>query len=184
MNFFCKKLVVLLLAALPVLTYAQISSIPVRNAIVTLDGDENGAVNDIMEVFNCPREGQNHYYLSVGHLGVGDEIIQVNVDPLFELFIPLGDTLEEAQETLKKLQDLCKASPGTTIEMPGNLAFGFPDDKLETVTVTSRKVLFGRQLEFSVERDGYTRATYREKSEINTMASGVKFHRKLHKNEP
>lgn len=37
-----------------------------------------------------PIDGVNHYYLSVGHLGIGGDILQINFDRIFELFLPLG----------------------------------------------------------------------------------------------
>ena len=39
----------------------------------------------------------DQYYLEVGNMGVGGEVIQINFDPVFVLFIPLGSTIEEAQ---------------------------------------------------------------------------------------
>lgn len=71
----------------------------------------------MLEVFRMEDNGT--YYLSLGHLGIGNDIIQVQVDPLSELFIPLGGTLAEASETLNQMKDLYKREPGETIEMQG-----------------------------------------------------------------
>ena len=167
---------------------AQETKIPQRLEIVTIDlnPDDDDAilsVDEQIEVFCIPEDGVNHYFLSVGHLGIGDEIVQVNFNPLFELFIPLGDTLAEAQESLQELQALYKGPRGKTFETEGCLSVGFPNDKLEPVTVTYRKVLLSNLLEFSVKRGDYVRATHINKSQFNALVSGVKFYRKLHPNE-
>ena len=50
-----------------------------------------------LSVFDMPEEGQHQYFLCVGTLGIGDDFIQLQIDPVFQLFLPLGNTLEEAQ---------------------------------------------------------------------------------------
>ena len=146
------KKVILILAVLLCTApcFAQFSSIPQRLELVEVEINEGETV---LEVFNSPVEGQNHYYLSVGHLGVGDEVIQVQVDPLFELFIPLGDTLAEVMERLQALQDLFKGAPGNSIV---------------------------RMLEFSVEREGYIRSTHISKMDFGSIVTSMKLHRKIH----
>lgn len=173
------KKVILILAVLLCTApcFAQFSSIPQRLELVEVEINEG---ETILEVFNSPVEGQNHYYLSVGHLGMGDEVIQVQVDPLFELFIPLGDTLAEAMERLQALQDLFKGAPGNSIVIDGNLAAGFPNDKIEPVKVSYRKVLLSRMLEFSVEREGYIRSTHISKMDFGSIVTSMKLHRKIH----
>ena len=75
---------------------------------------------------------------------------------------------------------LYKEAPGTGIEIQGCLAFGFPkDEKMETVTVTYRKVLLSRMLEFSVRREGYIRSAHVQKSDFGSLVSSVKLHHKL-----
>ena len=37
-----------------------------------------------------------------------------------------------------------------------------------------------KKLEFSLQREGYIRATYVDKSDLNTLLGGTKFHKKLH----
>ncbi|MBR1538175.1 MAG: hypothetical protein IJ636_01560 [Bacteroidales bacterium] len=183
MKALSKAILLLFLAAIPALAPAQASRMPQRNEIVKINigGEDSG---ESIEVFNSPRDGANRYFLSVGHLGIGDEVVQIIFDPAFELFIPLGGTLDEAMETLTQLQDLYKTDPGTSVETLGCLAFGFPkDEKLETVKVLYRKVLLTKKLEFIVEREGYVRATYVDRSDLNSLARGVKFYKKLHPKE-
>lgn len=143
--------------------------------------DKNG--NTVLLLFNYPQDGQNQYYLSVGHLGIGDEIIQFHIDPAFELFIKLGTTLDESVEQLQQMSDLYKSDPGTSMEATGCLALGVPNDQFETVTVTFRQVLLTKQLEFSIKRDGYIRATNIERMDFNGMMTSLKLYRKIHPNE-
>ncbi len=159
---------------------AQTSNIPQRNEIVQVEIDPNSIPSEFLEVFDAPIDGVHHYYLSVGHLGMGDEVVQILFDPVFELFIPLGDNVTEALETLQTMRALFKEKQGASIEVQGCLAFGFPTDKLETVKVTYRKVLLSKMLEFSVERESYIRATYIAKSDFGSAVSGVKTYHKIH----
>jgi hypothetical protein len=183
MNKIRKTLALLLVAALPVFASAQTLSIPQQYEIVTLSVEVAGSEEEF-QIFNQPdAEGANHYYLCLGSLGIGDEIIQFNIDPLTHLFIPLGLNLDEAMETLGSLQDLYKTDPGTSQQIEGCLAIAFPDDKREPVTVTYRKILFSNRLEFNVQKNGYYRSTYISKSDFNSLVRGVKFYRKLHPNE-
>ena len=182
MNAFKRTLIVCCCAVLPVLASAQISKIPQRLELTTLETEINGLV-EVQEVFNMPQDGQNHYYLSVGHLGIGDDVVQILFDPVFELFIPLGDTLDEAIEALKQLQDVYKTPSGTSIQVQGVLSAGWPAGDLETVKVTYKKVLLSNMLEFSLERQGYIRATYIKKMDFNSLVNGVKFYKKIHPKE-
>lgn len=181
-----KTLAVLLLAVVPVLTYAQdLKKLSQRLEIAQVTaGDEDSASSETIEVFKMRGDdGVNRYYLSVGHLGFGDEIVQVQIDPLFELFIPLGDTLAEALDKLKELQALYKRPRGSSIEVSGSLAFGVPSEKFEPVKVTYRKLLLSRMLDFSVEREGYIRSAYVRKTDFGSLVNSVKFYRKLHPKE-
>ena len=178
-----KKFIVMALAAMlfaGTTLSAQTSNMPQRNEIVQVEIDPNCIPSEYLEVFDAPVDGAHHYYLSVGHLGLGDEVVQVLFDPIFELFIPLGDNVTEALETLQTMQALFKENRDTSIEVQGCLAVGFPTDKLETVKVTYRKVLLSKMLEFSVEREGYIRATHIAKSDFGSAVSGVKTYHKIH----
>jgi hypothetical protein len=174
-----KKIICILsLLSLCFLSFAQDKKIPQRLELVEIEA--NGTQ---IEVFNLPIDGDNNYYLSVGTLGIGDETVQVQFDPLFELFIPLGETLEEAAETLQFMQQLFKTEIGTAIEVDGCLAAGIPNDKTEIARVTYRKSMLTHLLEFSLEREGYIRATHIPRSEFNSLISSLNVYRKLHPNE-
>ena len=177
------NIITVILAMMPVLGMAQSTKIPVMKELIEIGkGDDD--TSEVLSVFDMPKDdGTHRYYLCAGHLGIGDEVIQINLDPVFQLFIPLGTTLDETMESLQSMQSLLKEKPGTNMEVSGCLAFGFPSDELETVTLTCRKVLLGRNLEFSVERDGYIRANYIQRSDLNSLVSGVKFYRKIHPKE-
>ena len=122
------------------------------------------------------------YYLNVGALGHGDEVLQVVFDPVSKLYIPLGETFTEAFETMEKLQELYGNEKDTVYETEGNLAPLLPTDEMETVKITTRKYLFSRKLEFSLEREDHIRATYLSKSDFNNLMFSLKVHRKLHPN--
>ncbi len=156
--------------------FAQEVKMPQVEEIASVEQSDESSV----DFFNMPSEDGDHYYLCVGSLGAGNEVIQVLFDPVFKLFIPLGSSLDEATETLGKMQALFKQPVDSFIEMPGCLAFAFPNEKLETVKITHRRPILTRKMEFSLEREGYIRATYVDKSDIGAIASSAKFYKKLH----
>ena len=51
------------------------------------------------------------------------------------------------------------------------------------MTVTHRKPLLTRQLEFSLQREGYIRATYVDKADMGSLITSVRFYRKIHPRE-
>ena len=159
--------------------FAQKSKIPTIIDIAEVEVDNQEAIS----VFNMPKDGENHYYLCVGTLGFGDHVIQLLFDPVFRLFLPLGDTLEESTASLQELKDLFRQPKGTCLEKQASFAFGFPNDKLETVKITHYKGPLGAHLEFSLEREGYIRATHLTKGQISSLLSSIKIYRKLHKKE-
>ena len=172
------------IAALP--ASAQAQDFPQRNEITRIEHEDNsiGSIPDFLEVFSQPDgDGGKRYFLSVGHLGMGDKVLQINFDPLFELFIPLGGSLDEALASLQELQGLYNEPVGTGFEKQGCLAFGVPNDNLETVHVTYMKSLLSRLLEFTIEREGYIRSAHVQRSDFNAIVRGVKFYQKIHPNE-
>lgn len=177
-----KLLSVIALLACTSVAFAQMSKIPQRNEIVQID------INDglrELEIFNSPKDGENHYYLSLGRLMYGDQIVQVRIDPISELFIPLGNTLEESANTLAKFQDIFKSDPGTSVEIEGCVRVGIPkEDDFEPVTVTYRKVLVSKQLEFSVKRGDYVSSADVGKSDLASLVNTFKLYRKTHRKQP
>ena len=158
--------------------FAQNPVLRQRLELAEVEVDDGDAA---YEVFRMEDNGQ--YYLSVGHLGIGNEVIQVQFDPIFELFIPLGGTLSEAILTMNKLKALYKESPGTDMHINGCLSAAYPNDNWEDVTVTFRKMLLKNVLDFSVKRDGYIRAAYITKSEFNSLLASLKLYSKIHPKE-
>ncbi len=179
MKRFIISLFVLLLTAIPVVSSAQASKVFKETREIASIEKENGD-NSLM-VFFMPE--MNQYYLCVGNLGIGDDVLQFNYDPIFDLFIPLGETLENALARLEEFKTLVKQPDGTAMETIGCLAFGYPNDELEPVTVSSYRVLLGRKLMFSVKRGEYIRATHIPKADISAIVSSVKFYRRLHPKE-
>lgn len=178
-------LAIALFVAAPALSSAQ--DFPRRDEIVRIENGEDDdnflSIPEILEVFSQPAGEGKQYFLSVGHLGFGDEVIQVLFDPVFELFIPLGGSLQEALETLRHLQDHYNATPGEILETTGCLALGVPDETREPVSVALRRPLLSRYLEFTVQREGHIRCARIHRSEFNSLVRGVKFYQKIHPNE-
>lgn len=170
-----KSTLAVLLAFMPIIAFSQDSRFRQRLDVAEAVEDE-GAVK--LEVFRMPDVGQ--YYLSVGTVGVGDEIIQVELDPLTELFIPLGSDLTEAMETLDQLLAMYKQPKNTSIEIPGCLGLIYPGEDLEPVKVKYMKVLLSNLLEFSVQRETHIRATHIPRSAFKSLMVSMKIHRKLH----
>ena len=183
-GYFCihmrKIITLLVLLAISAGGYAQVSPLPRISEIVEIENDDRL----VLSFFSMERDGESHYFLNVGPLGIGDEIIQVQFDPLYQLFIPLGETLAEAIEKLELLQEHFQQPKGAVMEIEVCFAPAFPDESREMAKVTSRKLLFTRQLEFSIEREDHLRATYVSRADFNGLVNSVKFHRKLHPNEP
>ena len=170
--------VALLMALLlPVRISAQNAKLPLIDEIVTVE-DENG--NNIIDVFAHNVDGKTQFYLNVGNLGIGDNVVQFLFDPVFKLYIPLGETFTEAMESLEKMQQLFKEPKGTVTEYPGNFAPLTPTTEIETVKVTTRKGLLGRSLEFALEREGYIRATSVSKSDFKSLMFNLKLNRKMY----
>ena len=170
----------LLIMAFPLISFAQDHKLPNRLEIAEVGVDE-GDVQ--IEIFALLRDGQKSYYLSVGDLGVGNNVVQLHVDPLFELFIPLGNTLAEAQENLEMMKAMFKQSKGDTMQATGCLDLAFPGENLETVTITYTRFMLTHLLEFSVQREGYLRATHITRSQFKSLVNSLKLYRKLHPKE-
>ena len=160
--------------------FAQTGKIPNVKEIVSL---ENENTDKVVEVVNIPDEGVNHYYLYLGSMGIGNKIIQIDVDPVTQLFIPLGNNVTDAVACMENLKTLFKEPKGSMREIQGSFRPFFPGDKLETVQVYRHQPLLTNQLQFVIERDGYERVTYIDKSEFNSLLSGLKLHGKMHPSE-
>ena len=170
--FFC--MAVLMTTA----TFAQDALLRQRLELVE---NENEVTGLNLEVFQMQDNGK--YYLSVGNLGIGTDIVQLKFDPVYELFIPLGETLAEAVETMKTIQGWYKMARKESKSIDGCLSAAYPNDKVEQVAVTRRQLLTERLLEFSVKRDGLVRATYINKADFSSLVTGLKLYKKLHPKE-
>ena len=176
-RFFCTLFVL----AWTVMAFAQGSVLKQTLEIAEVEIND-GAVT--LSVFDMPEAEQHNYYLCVGTLGIGDDFIQLHLDPVFQLFIPLGNTLEDAQAKLETFRDIAKEPAGTEMETVGTLALANPSTgEIEPVYVTSRRFLIQKLTEFSIKREGYIRATHIAKGELGTLVNGVKLYRKIHPKE-
>ena len=177
-----KKLLTTLLAmTLAISAFAQGS---ILKPVLTITETTIHGGPEKISVFDFPEEGQHHYFLDAGILGVGDDIIQVNIDPVFRLFVPLGNTLADAQDKLEEFIAMAKQPVGTEIETTGTLALANPSmGDYEAVYVTTRSGIFQRIVEFSIRRDTYIRGTFIAKSELKALLTGMKIYSKIHPDE-
>ena len=113
-------LTVIALLVWSVTALAQELQLPQVLEIAEVDTESGYTACQIVDV---PVGSQHHYFFDVGTLGFGDELIQVNIDPLFHLFIPLGDTLAEAKDMLQQLQELAKSKLKSTFKAAAAAAY-------------------------------------------------------------
>ena len=183
-----KRIITMLaLVCVAALAFAQNSSIlRPRMEIAELETEVADMFDTRLEVFYMDDESPRMYYLSLGRLGMGTGILQIDFDPLFELFVPLGGTLEEAIARMEEIKGYYALPKLSTAELSGSFALAYPNDTLVTVTVTRRQLLFSRLLEFSIPTgtEGIVRATHISKSDFSSLLSSVKFYKKIHPNEP
>jgi len=159
---------------------AQTSELPTVIDIVSVEDENTG---DSVEIVNIPVEGVNYYWLHLGEMGIGNRTVQINLDPVYQLYIPLGENITGAVATMEELKTLFKEPNGTTREIQGSFKPFFPGENLETVKVIKYKPLLTNQIQFVIERDGYLRVTYISKSDFNSLLRGLKLHGKLHPSE-
>lgn len=175
------------LACLTAFAFAQNASIlRPRIEIAETETEIAEAIETSLEVFYMDDESPRMYYLSLGNLGVGTDIVQLNFDPVFELFVPLGGTLEEAIAKMEEIKDFYNQPRLSTTELTGCFALAYPNDEAVTITVTRRQLAFTKLLEFSLPTgsEGIVRATHISRSDFNSLLSSLKFYKKLHPNEP
>lgn len=176
-----KFIISLALACVTVFTFAQTSKVlRPRLEIAEVTSEEN---NIDLEIFYMDDENPRTYYLSLGNLGIGGGIVQIDIDPVFELFIPLGGTLEEAQAKMEEIKAFYKLPKRSKAEIQGCFAAVYPTEELIPVTVTSRRFLFSKVLEFSIPTPGsetVVRATHVSKSNFSGLLGSLKIYRKLH----
>ena len=177
-----KRILVCALATLmTIAAFGQTKKIPQRLEISQVEVND-GAVE--LEVFVMPVGEEKHYYLSVGTVGIGDDLFQLNIDPVSELFVYLGNSLAETLESFEQMKALYKTELGTSIQMPGCLSVAWPhEEKMEPVTITLRKPLISKMLEFSVDRGRYLSATFIGKGDLGALITGVKLYKKIHPKE-
>ena len=177
-----KVIITLLVAAMPALASAQLlQKASQRLELANVETEIGGYETAELEVFKMKDAGT--YWLSVGHLGIGTDLVQLKFDPVFELFIPLGNSLEEALEKMQELQAFYKQPRLSTMEVQGSLAAICPEENFEPVTITSRRLLGGKILSFSLQREDYVRATYITKADFGSLVFSLKAYKALHPNE-
>ena len=177
-----KIFTILVLAAVCTAASAQVlQKASQRLELATLETEIGGFETAELEVFKMNDTGT--YWLSVGHLGIGTDLLQLQFDPVYELFIPLGDSLEEAVEKMNELKAFYKKPRLSEMQIDGCLAALYPGENFEPVTVTSRRLLGSKILSFSVKRDDLVRAAYITKSDFGALVFSLKGYKALHPNE-
>ena len=177
---------VLVLLCVTVFAFAQNPSLlRQRMEIAQTEVEIDDIIETKLEVFYMDDESPRVYYLSLGNLGVGTDIVQINFDPVFELFIPLGGTLDAAIAKMEEIKDFYNEPRLATTELTGCFALAYPNDERVDVTVTRRQMVFTKILEFSLptSSDGLVRATYVSRGNFRSLAGGVKFYKALHPKE-
>lgn len=157
----------------------DLSRLSKRMEITTIEDD------DIIkyEIFSMEDEGQKHYFISLGNVFYGDEIIQI-AEPVRELFVPIGDSVPQAQATLQEWQTLFKEKPRSkTFTVDGCVSLGVPGSKFEPVTISYYKSLFTRYLEFRIHRDGYIGTASISKSDLSSLVTSLKIEHRLRPND-
>ena len=176
----------LALVCVTVLSFGQNKSIlRPRIEIADVETEIDGSFTTELEVFYMNDENPRVYYLSLGHLGVGTDIIQIQFDPVYELFIPLGGTLEEAIAKMQEIKDFYKAPKKSTMELEGCFAIAYPTSEIIPVKVTRRQ-LITKVMEFSLPvttDQALVRATHIGKSDFGSLLGSLKLYRKLHPKE-
>lgn len=179
-----KFVITALLALAATAAFAQNSALRPRVEIAQVESEVGGIVETALEVFYMNDESPRMYYLSLGHLGFGNDIVQIDIDPLTELFIPLGSTVGEAVGKLEEIKALYNMENLETTELEGYFSILYPDTSNPvTVTVTRRQLLASKLLEFSVPAKGsevLLRARHISRSDFSQIVGGVKFYKKLH----
>ena len=178
-----KKLIITLaLACVAVLAFGQQKKV-LRPRLEVAQVESDGLE---IEVFYMDDESPRTYYLSLGNLGIGGHLVSIDMDPLFELFIPLGNTLEESIAKMEEIKEFYKQPRLSTMEIIGNFSTVYPTDELINVTVTRRQRLFSKVLEFSIPTAGsetVVRNTHISKVDFNSLLGSLKIYKKLHPKE-
>ena len=154
-----------------------------RMELVNVETETNGTVNTELEVFYMDDESPRVYYMSVGNLGIGGDIVQLELNPVYELFIPLGNTLEEAIAKMEEIKDFYKQPRHSTMELPGIYAVGYPGGNVRTVKLTRRQMLSSKLVEFSIPVEGdesLVWATYIGRNDFGGLLTSLKVYKKLH----
>ncbi len=173
------------LVCVTVLSFGQNKLLRPRIEIAEMETEIDGAFTTEIEVFYMNDENPRMYYLSLGHLGIGTDIIQLQFDPVYELFIPLGGTLEEAIAKMQEIKNFYKAPKSSTMELEGSFAVAYPTSEIIPVKVTIRQFIT-KVMEFSLPTsvdETLVRATHIGKNDFGSLLGSVKFYKKLHPKE-
>lgn len=180
-----KIILTLALVCVTVLAFGQNKILRPRIELAEVESEIDEAFTTELEVFYMNDENPRMYYLSLGHLGIGTDIIQLQFDPVYELFIPLGGTLEEAIAKMQEIKDFYKAPRQSTMELEGSFAVAYPTKEMIPVKVTRRQFIT-KVMEFSLPTTAdvtLVRATHIGKNDFGSLLGSLKLYKKLHPKE-
>ena len=166
-----------LLSLVAVGASAQKINLPQVSTIVEIGDDDQ----TLFEVFSTEKDGQNLYYMSMYNVGVDGKILIIR-DPISQIFLHLGTSLDEAIGYLENLKSFFDQEVGFEADVTGSLGIGWPKDEARPVHVCYRRFV-SKFLEFTIEASGDTRISNITKSQLNSTLRSVKFYKKLHPKE-
>lgn len=180
-----KIILTLALVCVTAFAFGQNKLLRPRIEIAEVETEIDGAFTTEMEVFYMNDENPRMYYLSLGHLGIGTDLIQLQFDPVYELFIPLGGTLEEAIAKMQEIKNFYKAPRQSTMELEGSFAVAYPTSETIPVKATRRQFIT-KVMEFSLPTTAdvaLVRATHIGKNDFASLLGSLKIYKKLHPKE-
>ena len=140
---------------------------------------QNSLIRPRMEIAEFEENG-----ISLEVFYMDGDIVQIQFDPLYELFIPLGNTLEESIGKMEEIKEYYAQPRLWTTEITGRFAVAYPNDEPVSVTVTSRRLLTSKLLEFSLPSpDDLVRGTLVTRGQFNSLVNSLRFYRKIHPKE-
>ena len=164
---------------------AKDNSTGIRMEIVETEQDDNE-----FTLFTYKDEdGTTGYYLSLGReLRISDlldiKILGGSLSHIDEVCLFLGQTSDEALESMNSLLSLYDKDPDTLAEFPARLSTGAEQlgESTTIICIVKKKFLGGKFLQFQFTSGKHTAETNLSKSSLKFLRKGLELHIKRHKN--
>lgn len=176
------------LTLLLVTTMVIAQDIPVGMRMEVTESSQGDDEEFQCSVFQYKEEnGNTGYYLSLIHSIelmsiVRGDLAKSSLSHYDEVCLPLGATLDDAQNKIDSMLELFDKNPGTVTEFPCRINNGpekLGEESTATCTVTKR-LLGGKILLFGFTSGQRTAETELTKSALKQMRLGLKLDKKLH----